>query len=319
MLVTACIIVRDGESTVGRCLESLAGLVDEIVVVDTGSVDRTIEVCSAYDTRIFKSAWRDDFSFHRNESLEHARGEWALIIDADEWVERGDFDSARGFLNSPDASDILMVHHVSQAPASGQRREFLPRLIRLNSGIRYIYPIHEQLDIAEADAVLANITLHHSGYADAALKQKKLRRNLRIALTMEVGHPYRTLQLMRTYAGLDEWDSVGEFARDLLERNDIRDDVRINAHIHAAISARQSSRPSAADFSFHLSEAEQLDPNHPDIHFLRFVDAGSRFVQSAKGNSLGKDCSFAGPSLFGGKGAAVSRFLSEVTRTASCE
>jgi len=67
-----------------RVLKSIVGFVDEIIVVDTGSVDQSIEICKRYGAIVYKSPWRDDFSFHRNESLAHASGHWLLVIDADE-------------------------------------------------------------------------------------------------------------------------------------------------------------------------------------------------------------------------------------------
>ncbi|HVP07398.1 MAG TPA: glycosyltransferase, partial [Candidatus Acidoferrum sp.] len=82
--VSACMIVRNEEELLGRCLESIRDWVDEIVVVDTGSTDRTEEIAKSYGARVFHQPWEGDFSKHRNYSLERAICDWTLVIDADE-------------------------------------------------------------------------------------------------------------------------------------------------------------------------------------------------------------------------------------------
>lgn len=82
--VSVCMIVKDEEKNLPRCLDSVAEIADEIIVVDTGSTDRTVEIAKSYGAKIISSPWRDDFSFHRNESIEKATCDWILRIDADE-------------------------------------------------------------------------------------------------------------------------------------------------------------------------------------------------------------------------------------------
>jgi glycosyltransferase involved in cell wall biosynthesis len=80
-------IVRDEEHNLGACLKSAADLVDEIVVVDTGSTDRTREIARRFGARVFDVAWVDDFSAARNESLRHATGDWIFTVDADDRID----------------------------------------------------------------------------------------------------------------------------------------------------------------------------------------------------------------------------------------
>ncbi len=88
--LSLCMIARDEEKTIGTALDSVSGIVDEIVVLDTGSSDRTGEIAGAYGARVIESHWQDDFSAARNEALREARGDYILFLDADEYIDPGD-------------------------------------------------------------------------------------------------------------------------------------------------------------------------------------------------------------------------------------
>ena len=77
-------IVKNEEDCLGRCLKSVCDHVDEIIIVDTGSTDGTVEIAKSYGARIYHHPWENDFSKHRNQSLSYATGDWIFILDADE-------------------------------------------------------------------------------------------------------------------------------------------------------------------------------------------------------------------------------------------
>ena len=85
--LSLCLIVRDNEGTIEACLESVQPWVDEMIVVDTGSTDKTPEIVQRFGARLFHLPWCDDFSAARNESLKAARGEWIFWIDSDETID----------------------------------------------------------------------------------------------------------------------------------------------------------------------------------------------------------------------------------------
>ena len=85
--LSACLIVKNESLLLSRCLESLRSFVDEIIVVDTGSTDNTIEIAHSHGAQVKYFTWIDDFSAARNESLRHASGDWILYIDADEVID----------------------------------------------------------------------------------------------------------------------------------------------------------------------------------------------------------------------------------------
>ena len=93
--ISLCMIVKNEEQFLEQCLNSVRGLVDEIIIVDTGSTDRTKEIAEKFTDKIFDFQWNDDFSAARNESLKHATKEWILVLDADEIINPADHQKIR--------------------------------------------------------------------------------------------------------------------------------------------------------------------------------------------------------------------------------
>jgi len=85
--ISVCMIVKNEAPCLARCLESVKGIADEIIIVDTGSEDQTVQIAHTFTDKVFHFDWCDDFSAARNESLKHATGDWVMILDADEVLE----------------------------------------------------------------------------------------------------------------------------------------------------------------------------------------------------------------------------------------
>ena len=84
MKLSVCLIVRNEEALLENCLKSVSQLADQLVVVDTGSTDKTLEIARSFNAEIYHFKWCDDFAAARNESIKYATGDWILWIDADE-------------------------------------------------------------------------------------------------------------------------------------------------------------------------------------------------------------------------------------------
>src|SRR5262245_57509130 len=94
-LLSLTMIVRNEEESLDRCLASARGLADELIVVDTGSTDRTVEIARAHGASVHHFKWCDDFAAARNVALRHATGQWCLHLDADEWVVEAEAGALR--------------------------------------------------------------------------------------------------------------------------------------------------------------------------------------------------------------------------------
>lgn len=188
-LITVCMIVKNEERTLGKCLESVRPFVEEIVIVDTGSTDRTIEIARQYTDLVYHFEWINDFSAARNESLKYAAGKWILILDADDHMEAKDILELRERLSNevpkPDiAYQIPYMSLVGKARDASISQSFAVRIFPNRMGIWFHRPIHEQVMSdrgLKMKAVPLPIPIYHSGYLDDAVEgKKKHERNMSI-------------------------------------------------------------------------------------------------------------------------------------------
>src|SRR5579859_2923905 len=139
-------IVKNEAATLATCLASVAGIVDEIIVVDTGSTDGTQDIARQHGARVFDLPWPDSFAAARNESLRHARGQWLLWLDADEYFNEANRDKLRALLAQlPDDNAAYVLHQRSAAAGGSATLVGQVRLFRNHSDIRWDYRVHEQI------------------------------------------------------------------------------------------------------------------------------------------------------------------------------
>jgi glycosyltransferase involved in cell wall biosynthesis/Flp pilus assembly protein TadD len=193
--VSLCMIVRNEEHNLPRCLDSVRDLVAEAIVVDTGSTDRTPALAAERGARVVPFAWCDDFAAARNEGLRHASGDWIFWLDADESLDETNRCRLRElFARLRDENAAYLMRQLSRsADAVGATTAVdQVRLFRRRPDVRWEYRIHEQILLAVrrsgADVRRTDIVIDHFGYQDSAVRQGKLERNLRL---LELSHRER--------------------------------------------------------------------------------------------------------------------------------
>jgi tetratricopeptide (TPR) repeat protein len=157
-------IVRDEEPTMARCLESLEGLHDELIVVDTGSRDRTVEIASSFGARVEPFEWRDDFAAARNHACSLARGQWIVMVDGDEFLAPdGVGPRLAGLLRQvPEHVDKLLVENRTVAGGETVASVLVDRIFRNRPDLRWKYRIHEVIETTSArTAMTRDCYLHH--------------------------------------------------------------------------------------------------------------------------------------------------------------
>ena len=144
--ISLCMIVKNEETHIARCLDSVAELVEEIIIVDTGSTDRTVEIVSNYTSKIYSYPWKDDFSDARNYSFSQASMDYCMWMDADDVLEESEKDR---FLQlkkslSPDTDIVMMKYNTSFDEAGKPSFSyFRERWIRNCTQYRWIGEVHE--------------------------------------------------------------------------------------------------------------------------------------------------------------------------------
>lgn len=220
--LSACLIVKNEEQFLPECLASLRGIADEVVLVDTGSTDHTVEIGQAAGARVVHEEWRNDFSAARNRSLQEATGEWILVIDADERLKPGQAERLRQLLTEgqADAYQLLIVNFPDDEDARATSHRI--GLFRNRREYRYEGLVHEQIgpSILRAGGKIStcDVTLDHRGYdAKVRLVKGKESRNVGLiqrALKKEPDNPFMRYNLAQEHyvAGRFE-DAVVQFRR----------------------------------------------------------------------------------------------------------
>jgi len=183
--ISLCMIVKDEEANLHSCLKSVQTLVDEIIVVDTGSTDRTTEIARSYGAKTHFFPWNNDFSSARNESLKYATGEWILVLDADEVLDVNDHTSIRKLIAAKDADAYSLVQRTYLKRSAcadwisletktelargchGYITSRLVRFFRNNEHVCFKGRVHEQVEIdllsQNKVIVTTGIPIHHYG------------------------------------------------------------------------------------------------------------------------------------------------------------
>ncbi len=215
--LSVCLIVRDEERTLPRCLQSVKPVANELVIVDTGSQDNTVSIAEDFGAKVFHFDWCEDFAAARNQSLKRAVGDWILQIDADEELISSSILPLRKSILNP--SVLYYSIRCDNGPEyEGPRFVWLPRLFRRHPRLEYHRPYHEGIDLSvqalmttEAEWQIEferNIVIRHHGYEPAVILEK-YERGLSIMKSFLKNNPgdvYMLNQLGGSYTGLGRYE-----------------------------------------------------------------------------------------------------------------
>ena len=232
-LISVSMIVKDEEKYLSGCLDSIKNIADEIIIVDTGSTDKTLDIAKEYNAKIFHFEWINDFAAARNEALKHCSSEWILYIDADERLTADSQNIIRNLVNcAPEKMGAYICtiesQHLQLDGNTELHRGGYPRLFR-NYQYPYIYfrgRVHEQITpsiFAMGKTVdFSTIIITHLGYDQSReVMDKKVRRNYKMLIDHVKEEPlnaYAWYQLGQTLAQMklvSEAESAIKFSVDL--------------------------------------------------------------------------------------------------------
>jgi len=184
--ISFCLITKDEQVNIERCLKSLNKVKNkQIIIVDTGSSDNTIKIAKTFGAEIYHHEWNNDFSDARNQSLEYARGDWVMFLDADEELTSDAVQTLKEDMTKPNILGYRLPLENVGSPLHGCN--YVPRLVRNAPGLYFIGKIHETIHASvlvvmkqwNMDQVIGKTKILHHGYKPEELEKKnKVKRNL---------------------------------------------------------------------------------------------------------------------------------------------
>ncbi|MGF7142144.1 glycosyltransferase involved in cell wall biosynthesis [Anaerotaenia torta] len=277
--ISLCMIVKDEEKNIRRCLESARDIVDEIIIADTGSSDRTKEICLEYGAKVFDFEWKDNFAQARNFSIEKASSDWILWMDADMELQVREGECLKDYLEKEKKSvySVKMLH-VSGAESliKGQYyTSYNYLLFRNGLNLHFQGSIHEKLvfDLdKEEEGICGVLGILHYGYSDEAIAGKAIR-NLRLLVReQEEGSkdPWLDYHIAAELYRLKETDEA------LLSLDKAIARFLLQGVLPPALIYRLKYeillRSDRIEIAFQgIEKAVELYPDYVELHFLRGI------------------------------------------------
>lgn len=258
MQLSLCMIVKDEASRLPNCLASVQQVVDEMVVVDTGSTDQTAEIARNWGAQVYTFPWTGDFAAARNYSLQQARGEWILVLDADETLLPEVVPTLQQICQQP---HYLLINLLRQEVGAQQSPySLVSRLFRRSPDIYFARPFHELVDdsvVAKQArephwqiAHLPQVAIVHTGYqARAIAQQQKVQRSLAAMTQYWSQHPqdaYICSKLGALYVQQGELEQGLKLLTQGLQATAEPGAVLYELHYHLGIAHEQQGHPAQA-------------------------------------------------------------------------
>mgnify|MGYP000898981800 CR=1 FL=1 len=276
--ISLCMIVKNEEKVIERCLSSVVNLVDEIIVIDTGSIDRTKELVLKYTSKVFDFEWINDFSAARNYAASLAVGEWILVLDADEYVDEENFKEFILKLKKDNGKyNVYTVNIINFTGDLGETlvQSFHDRVYRNNDTVSYHRKIHEQLKINLGKLLkreTSNLVIYHSGYLENTFVEKEKSKRNRELLNKEMNaENNKAFDLFNLG---NEYYSIGEYEEALdsyLESYKLKSDFQLvwvsNTLIQIVICLIKLKKYN--DALNIILDAEQIYTNSPEFPYLK--------------------------------------------------
>ncbi|MEA5509278.1 glycosyltransferase [Crocosphaera sp. UHCC 0190] len=271
--ISLCMIVKNEQENLPKCLESVKGIVDEMVVMDTGSTDKTIEIAQEFGAIIPTFEWGNDFAEARNEALKYVTGDWVLILDADEVLNRKVVPQIKEAIAIDENLVVNLVRHeigASQSPYS-----LVSRLFRKHPEISFARPYHAIIDDSVVELLkteiywkivdLPAITVFHYGYTPGAIasldKYNRAQKAMESFLETHPNDPYTCSKLGALYFQIGKEKEGIKLLKQGLKSNKADSHVLYELHYHLGnIHAKQEDNEKAIKHYQKAIEQEIMPP-----------------------------------------------------------
>lgn len=271
--ISACYIVKNEAKNLAKSIKSLKNQVNEIVVVDTGSTDNTMVVARKLGARVYSFPWQDDFSKARNFALSKAKGEWLVLLDADEYFTAKTAGNIRQVIRQAQQADGLLIQMVNYDVDKAEIQDYFYqlRIVRNQQGLHYEGKIHEELKLSDGKSMKflrippEMLEIYHTGYASSVSRQK-LERNLKL-LQQAVDNGQSEADLARyfcdCYLGLGDMEKCTYYG--WLDVKKGRQFVNFGSRCHRVLMAYYGGRNDGESISKRRQLAEISTEQYPEV------------------------------------------------------
>ena len=271
--ISACYIAKNEAENLAKSIKSLKNQVNEIVVVDTGSTDNTIVVARRLGARVYSFPWQDDFSKARNFALSKAKGEWLVLLDADEYFTAKTAGNIRQVIRQAQQADGLLIQMVNYDVDKEEIQDYFYqlRIVCNQQGLHYEGKIHEELKLSDGKSMKflrippEMLEIYHIGYASSVSRQK-LERNLRL-LQQALDNGKSEADLARyfcdCYLGLGDMEKCTYYG--WLDVKKGRQSVNFGSRCHRVLMAYYGGRNDGESISKRRQLAEISVEQYPEV------------------------------------------------------
>lgn len=271
--ISACYIVKNEAKNLAKSIKSLKNQVNEIVVVDTGSTDNTITVARKLGAKVYSFPWQDDFSQVRNFALSKAKGDWLILLDADEYFTSKTAGNIRQVIRQAQQADGLLIQMVNYDVDKAEIQDYFYqlRIVRNQQGLHYEGKIHEELKLSDGKSMKffrippEMLEIYHTGYASSVSRQK-LERNLKL-LQQAVDNGQSEADLARyfcdCYLGLGDMEKCTYYG--WLDVKKGRQSVNFGSRCHRVLMAYYGGRNDEESISKRRQLAEISTEQYPEV------------------------------------------------------
>jgi glycosyltransferase involved in cell wall biosynthesis len=198
--ISLCMIVKDEEANLARCLKSVKGVADEVIIVDTGSRDNTVPIAKSFGANLYFHKWEDNFAIPRNIAIDKALGNWILILDADETLDQDSIEEVKRLTKR---SDVIGFRVLIQLHPGWTEMKSV-RLFRNLPTLRFTGVYHEELQVSKEMQhrfIDTGVKVIHKPFSPSDFN-KKYERNMRMLkkhISLYPNSIYQMLDLSRIY------------------------------------------------------------------------------------------------------------------------
>jgi glycosyltransferase involved in cell wall biosynthesis len=266
-------IVKNEENYLRECLESIKDIADEIIIVDTGSTDKTLEIAEEYNSEVYHFNWINDFSAARNYALSKSTGDWILYLDADERLSQESLSELRRLIDGSKKTGIkCLVNSKDSRNKNSQMMKYI-RLFKNDSNIKFCGKAHEQIEESllryNYNIIDSNIEIIHLGYdVSEEVLREKAKRNL--ALLLEdysiQKTPYLAYQIGNSYSALGEENKKNIYYAEALENNTLGKELRSICFLNLA--EREMKLESLEKAKKYVDKGLQENQNHTLLNLV---------------------------------------------------